>query len=113
MCLPCVALFSLRQRALSGSDLSEVWATFEKMFPGRTKDDNAYAPSGENMATVEVHISDDFNTFTANLVKGTTRLPLPVGRTQHFDLKPYTRWPGQKTDEIKPEVARRFLNAPR
>jgi len=35
-----------------------------------------------------------------------------VGRTQHFVLEPYTHWPGQKTDEIKPEVKRRFLLGP-
>jgi hypothetical protein len=61
---------------------------------------------------VEVHVSDDFRRFTATLVKGDVRLPLPVGKTQHFELQPFTHWPGVKTEEITPEERRLFQYGP-
>ncbi|NDF45230.1 MAG: hypothetical protein EB125_05960, partial [Betaproteobacteria bacterium] len=62
--------------------------------------------------TVEVHVGDDFKTFTASLVKGDLRLPLPIGKHQHFFLEPYTHWPSIKTEEISPEVRRLFQHGP-
>ncbi len=104
--------FSLRERALSEKDLTEVRAAFDLMFPGRTLEDNEYLPREQDMATVDVHVSDDFKTFTANLVKGDMRLPLPVGKTQHFVLEPYTHWPGNKAEDITPEERRLFQLGP-
>ena len=104
--------FSLRERALSDSDLTEVRAAFEQIFPGRKMEDNDFLPNEQDMATVEVHISDDFKTFTASVVKGDMRVPLPVGKTQHFVLEPYTHWPGNKTEQITPEQRRLFQLGP-
>ncbi len=104
--------FSLRDRALSEKDLSEVRAAFEQVFPKRQLEDNAYLPGEKDMATVEVHVGDDFKTFTASLVKGDLRLPLPIGKHQHFFLEPYTHWPSIKTEEISPEVRRLFQHGP-
>ncbi|WP_382325428.1 hypothetical protein ACFJI0_13155 [Hydrogenophaga sp. UC242_53] len=104
--------FSLRERAVSESDLSEVRAAFDELFPKRTLEDNDYLPGEADMARVEVHVSDDFRRFTATLVKGDVRLPLPVGKTQHFELEPFTHWPGNKTEEITPEERRLFQYGP-
>ncbi len=99
--------FSLRERAVSESDLSEVRAAFDQVFPGRTLETNDWLPGDEDMARVEVHIPDDFKRYTAFLVKGDLRLPLPVGRVQHFELEPHTHWPGQTSEKQTP--ARRAL----
>lgn len=104
--------FCLRERAVSEDDLTEVRAAFDEMFPNRQLDDNDYLPGAEDMATVEVHVGDDFKRFTASLVKGNVRLPLPVGKTQHFVLEPFTHWPGNKTEELTPEERRLFQNGP-
>lgn len=104
--------FSLRERALSEKDLTEVRAAFEQMFPGRKLEDNDYLPNEHDMATVEVHVSDDCKAFTASLVKGDRRVPLPVGKTQHYELEPYTHWLGNKSGEITPEERRLFLLGP-
>lgn len=104
--------FSLRERAVSESDLREVRAAFDQMYPGRTLDDNMFLPSDADMARVEVHIPDDFKRFTAFLVKGDVRLPLPVGKTQHFELEPFTHWPGQKSERLTPEMRKLFHMGP-
>jgi hypothetical protein len=104
--------FYLRERAVSESDLSEVRAAFDELFPKRTLEDNDDLPGEADMAQVEVHVSDDFQRFTATLVKGDVRLPLPVGKTQHFELEPFTHWPGNKTEEITPEERRLFQYGP-
>lgn len=104
--------FSLRDRAVSEEDVTEVRAAFEQMFPGRTLEDNVYAPLEQDMATVEVNISDDFKTISANLVKGDVRLPLPVGKTQHFALEPFTHWPGMKSEEVTSKQRRLFAEGP-
>jgi len=103
--------FFLRERALSESDLSEVRAAFDHLYPHRQLEDNDDLPSDADMATVEVHVSDDFKTLTASLVKGEVRLPLPVGRTQHFALNPWAHWPKQPTPE--PEIRQLFQYGPR
>ena len=61
---------------------------------------------------VEVHIPDDFKRITASLVKGDVRLPLPVGKTQHFAQEPFTHWRGKKTEKIAPEVRKLFQQGP-
>ncbi|WP_382154968.1 hypothetical protein [Hydrogenophaga sp. ANAO-22] len=104
--------FSLRERAVSESDLSEVRAAFDELFPKRTLEDNDYLPGEADMARVEVHVSDDFRRFTATLVKGDVRLPLPVGKTQHFELEPFTHWPGTKSERLSPESRRLFQYGP-
>jgi hypothetical protein len=102
--------FSLRERAVSESDLSEIRAAFDQIFPNRQLEDNDYLPSDADMATVEVHVSDDFKTLTASLVKDEVRLPLPVGRTQHFALNPWAHWPKQPTPE--PAIRQLFQYGP-
>lgn len=104
--------FCLRERAVSEDDLSEVRAAFDELFPGRTLEDNDYLPGEADMAQVEVHVSDDFRRFTATLVKGEVRLPLPVGRTQHFVLEPFTHWPKVKTERLTPEMRELFQYGP-
>lgn len=104
--------FSLRERAVSEMDLSEVRAAFDQVFPERKLEDNDKLPGDADMAQVEVNVSDDFKTFTAFLVKGDVRLPLPVGKTQHFELEPYTHWAGQKSERLPPEMRKLFQMGP-
>lgn len=104
--------FTLRERAVSEADLREVRAAFDQIFPGRKLEDNDQLPSDADMARVEVNVSDDFKTFTAFLVKGDVRLPLPVGKTQHFELEPFTHWPGNASNSISPEVRKLFQMGP-
>ena len=61
---------------------------------------------------MNVNMADLAKAFTASVVKGDMRLPLPVGKTQHFVLEPYTHWPGNKSDEITPEERRLFQLGP-
>ncbi len=78
--------------------LEPVWAALEKMFPGRTLEKNMDLPSEADMATLDVNVSDDLKTFTATLIKGDMRLPLPVApRPQVLDLEPYSHWLGVET----------------
>ena len=104
--------FSLRERAVSEADLGEVRAAFEEVFPGRTLEDNDWLPGDQDMAQVEVHVPDDFRRFSAFLVKDDRRLPLPVGRVQHFKLEPFTHWAGQTSDEVTPEMRKLFQMGP-
>lgn len=64
--------------------------------------------------TVQYNESDyEFlSRITATLVKGDVRMPLPVGKTQHFELEPFTHWPGNKTEAITPEARHLFLYGP-
>ncbi|MFY8042042.1 MAG: DUF2931 family protein, partial [Rhodoferax sp.] len=48
--------FSVRERAVSEADLSEVRAAFDEVFPGRQLEDNGWLPGDADMARVEVHI---------------------------------------------------------
>ncbi|MBQ1765802.1 MAG: hypothetical protein IIZ92_23295 [Aquincola sp.] len=57
-------------------------------------------------------IVDDFRRFSAFLVKDDRRLPLPVGRVQHFKLEPFTHWAGQTSDEVTPEMRKLFQMGP-
>jgi len=104
--------FYLRERAVSEADLSEVRAAFDELLPGRTLEDNDELPGEADMARVVVNVNEDFSRITATLVKGDVRLPLPVGKTQHFELEPFTHWPGNKTEAITPEVRHLFLYGP-
>lgn len=104
--------FSLRERAVSEADLSEVRAAFDQVFPGRTLETNDWLPGDADMARVEVHIPDDFKRFTAFLVQGDKRLPLPVGKVQHFELEPHTHWAGQKSEEITTDMRKLFQMGP-
>ena len=105
--------FSLRERAVSEMDLSEVRAAFDQMFPGRKLEDNDFLPGDADMAQVEVNVSDDFKRITAFLVKGDVRLQLPVGKTQHFELEAHTHWPGQKSERLPPEMRKLFQLGPK
>lgn len=103
--------FSLRDRAVSESDLSEVRAAFDQVFPGRKLEDNDLLPGDADMATVEVHIPDDFKKFTATLVKGNMRLPLPIGERQHFNLEGSSHfWNDDEPDA--PELIKLFQQGP-
>lgn len=104
--------FSLRERAVSEPDLSEVRAAFEEVFPGRTLEDNDWLPGDQDMALVEVQVPDDFQRFTAFLVKGERRIPLPVGRVKHFELEPFTHWAGQTSERLTPEMRKLFQLGP-
>jgi hypothetical protein len=102
----------LRERAVSEADLREVRAAFDQVFPGRTLEGNDWLPGDADMARVEVHVPEDFKRITAFLVKGDVRLPLPVGKTQHFELEPFTHWPGNPSDSISPEMRKLFQFGP-
>ncbi|MET3122274.1 hypothetical protein AAKU67_001868 [Oxalobacteraceae bacterium GrIS 2.11] len=102
--------FNLRYRAGREADLHEVRAAFDQLFPGRQLEDNAYMPGDDDMATVEVTVGDDPDEISAALVKGATRIPLPVGRVQRFALQPGAHWNGQPTP--KPEIVRLFQTGP-
>jgi hypothetical protein len=104
--------FYLRERAVSEADLSEVRASFDEPFPGRTLEDNDELPGEADIARVVVNVNEDFSRITATLVKGDVRLPLPVGKTQYFELEPFTHWPGNKTEAITPEARHLFLYGP-
>jgi len=81
--------FSSANRVAGEADLSSVWAAFKKMFPGRTPENSDDIPGNADMATVEVNASDDLKTFTATLVKGDQRIPLPGRGTQLLPLEPW------------------------
>ena len=102
--------FWKRERAVSEADLTEMFAAFEQVLGKRTLEDNLFAPNDADMATVEVHVGEDFQTITASLVKGPVRVPLPVGRTQHFALEPYAYWDGNPTPSA--EVIKLFQEGP-
>jgi hypothetical protein len=102
--------FWRKERAVSEADMTEMFAAFEQVLGKRTVEDNLFAPNDADMATVEVHVGEDFQTITASLVKGTVRVPLPVGRTQHFSLEPYAYWNGNPTPSA--EVIRLFQEGP-
>ncbi len=102
--------FWKRERAVSEADMTEMFTAFEQVLGKRTLEDNSFVPGDTDMATVEVHVGDDFQTITANLVKGTVRVPLPVGRTQHFELEPYAYWSGNPTPPA--DVIKLFQEGP-
>jgi len=102
--------FWRRERALSEADLSEVFATFESMFGKYKPEDDFKVLNPEDWGTVEVHVGEDFKTFSATLVRGNKRVPLPVGRTQYFPLNPHAHWPEQATPA--PDVVKLFQEGP-
>jgi hypothetical protein len=102
--------FWKKERAVSEADMTEMFAAFEQVLGNRTLEENMFAPNDADMATVEVHVGEDFQTITASLVKGTVRVPLPVGRTQHFALEPYAYWDGNPTPSA--EVIKLFQEGP-
>lgn len=91
-------------------DLSAVWAAFETAFPKQELWQNDYAPSEDEMATVDVNLSEDLGHCTATLVKGSQRIDLPIGRLILLDLAPYAHWNGQETPT--PEEIKRLVNGP-
>lgn len=99
------------QKPVAGEpDLTPIWQAYEKLFPGRKVEDNDYWPGEQDMATLDIHVSDDLKTFTATLIKGDQRIPLPIGKTQFFDLEPFAHWPGQATPPA--DVIKRFQGGP-
>lgn len=102
--------FWKRERAVSEADLTEVFAAFEQVFGKRNLEDNLFVPGDADMATVEVQVGEDFKTIHATLVKGAVRVPLPVGRRQHFELEPFAYWSGNPTPA--PDVIKLFQDGP-
>jgi len=102
--------FFTRERALSEPDAAPVLAIFAEMFGQYKPEDDFKVLNPEDWGTVEVNVGEDFQSFTASLVRGNKRMPLPVGRTQYFALKPDAHWPGQETP--KPEVVKLFREGP-
>lgn len=102
--------FFNKQRVAGEPDISAVWSAFETVFPGRKPEDNDYLPGDQDMATLDIQVSDDLKTYTATLIKGEQRINIPIGRTQFFDLEPYAHGPGQATP--KPEVIKLLQNGP-
>lgn len=102
--------FWKRERAVSEPDMTDMFTAFEQVFGKRSLEDNTLVPSDADMATVEVHVGEDFQTITAALVKGAVRVPLPVGRTQHAELEPYAYWPGNPTPPA--DVIKLFQEGP-
>ncbi len=97
-------------RVAGEPDLSDVWTAFEKMFPGRTPENSDDIPGNADMATVEVNASDDLKTFTATLVKGDQRIPLPGRGTQLLPLEPWANNYGGPTPP--PDVIKRQQYGP-
>jgi Protein of unknown function (DUF2931) len=90
--------FFTQDRVSSEPDLANVWAALEKMFPGRTLEQNMDWPGEADMATVDIHVSDDLKTYTATLIKGDVRIALPIApRPQVHDLEPYAHFLGEDT----------------
>jgi len=102
--------FYSKERVAGEPDLGAVWDAFETVFPGRKPEDNDYLPGDNDMATLDIHVSDDLKTYTATLIKGEQRINIPIGDTQFFDLEPYAHGPGQPTR--KPEVVKLLQNGP-
>ena len=76
-------------------DLSAVWLTMDKMFPQRTLQTNSVPPAEEEMATLDIHVSDDLQTYTATLIKGDVRMPLAIApNPQIYKLEPYSHFRG-------------------
>jgi hypothetical protein len=102
--------FYSKERVAGEPDLGAVWNAFETVFPGRKPEDNDYLPGDNDMATVDIHVSDDLKTYTATLIKGQQRINIPIGDTQFFNLESYAHGPGQPTP--KPEVVKLLQNGP-
>lgn len=103
--------FSNKYRVTGEADISDVWAAFEKLFPGRTPEANNQSVSDADMATVEVNASDDLKTFTATLVKGDQRIPLPAAHgSQLLPLEPWSNNYGSPTPP--PDVIKRQQQGP-
>jgi|GEM_PF-2688880 len=90
--------------------LATVWAAFEKLFPGRKPEDNDYAPGEQDMATLDIHISDDLKTWTATLIKGDQKIPLPIFHTRLVEIEPYAHWP--KVETPPEDVIKLLMNGP-
>jgi hypothetical protein len=81
------------ERVIGEKNVSEVRAAFEKLFPKRELWQNDFVPGEKDMATLRIHVSDDFNTYSASLVKGDVEVDIQIYRAQFFNLEPYTHWP--------------------
>ena len=102
-------LFS-KERVAGEPDLTPIWDAFEAVFPGRKPEDNDYLPGEQDMATVDIHVSDDLKTYTVTLIKGEQHISLPIGRLRAFDLAPFAHAVDQATP--KPEVVKLLQNGP-
>ena len=99
-----------KNRVAGEPDLTPIWEAFEAVFPGRKPEDNDYLPGEQDMATVDIHVSDDLKTYTVTLIKGEQRISLPIGRLRAFDLAPFAHAEDQATP--KPEVVKLLQNGP-
>ena len=99
-----------KERVAGEPDLTPIWQAFRSVFPDRKVEDNDYWPGARDMATVNIHVSDDLKTYAATLIKNELRIPLPVGKAQLFDLEPFADWLGQDTPA--PDVIKRLQGGP-
>lgn len=102
--------FSGKARVAGEQDISEMFAAFEQVFPKHELWQNDYLPSEDEMATVDIHVSEDFKTYTATLIKGNQSVPLKIYGTQLFDLEPYAHAYLQKSPT--PEQRKLLVNGP-
>jgi hypothetical protein len=102
--------FFRKDRVSTEPDLTEVFAAFEKLFPGRTLEQNHDYPAEAEMATLDINVSDDLTEYTATLIKGNQRIDFPLAFAQRQDLSPYAYWTNAETPE--PAVLKLLLNGP-
>lgn len=102
--------FFVRERVAGEPDVTPIWEAFRSVFPDRKVQDNNYWPSERDMATIDVHVSDDLKTYSATLIKDDLRIAIPIGNVQFFDLAPYAHAPGQTTPP--PDAIKRLLGGP-
>ncbi len=97
-------------RVTGEKNVSEGRDAFEVMFPKRELWQNDLVPGEEDMATLVIRVSDDLQTYSTSLVKGTTALSYPAHRAQFFNLEPYTHWPKGVTPDAA--AIKRLQNGP-
>ena len=98
------------ERVTGEKDVSDGWAAFEAVFPKRDVSQNDFVPGEEDMATLEIHVSDDLQTYSTSLAKGNTVVDFPAHRAQFFNLEPYTHWPKGVTPDAA--AIKRLQNGP-
>jgi hypothetical protein len=89
-------------------DISTVWDAFHKLMPNRTIADNDKPVNDTDMATLEIHMSEDMGEVLAYLVKGNQRIELPLYKAELEDLKPYSYY--QDEESPPAEVIERIKN---
>lgn len=89
--------FYTQYRVAGEPDLTAIWQAYEKLFPGRRVQDNDHPVRERDMATLDIHVSDNLKVYTATLIKGDQRITLPIGNTAMVDVEPFAHFPGEPT----------------